>query len=68
MFTPKFVIKGIDRTGSEVLASNAQFNSVYRAELATLEFYGDPRFKFVWVERQGYGRYSSRSEADVAVG
>lgn len=56
MFKPRFVIKGLNREGREVIASNKQFDTVYGAELETLEFYGDERFKIVWVERQGYGR------------
>ena len=54
MFEPKFVIKGIDRDGVEVLACENLYSSVYRAELASLEFYGDERFKIVWVERHSY--------------
>ncbi len=61
MTIPKFVIKGIDKGGNEVLASESQYDSVYRAELASLDFYGDHRFKLVWVERSGY-RYAEQME------
>jgi len=53
MFTLRFVIKGIDRDGREVLASGESFSSLYMAELHSLDFYGDPRFKTVWVEQRG---------------
>lgn len=66
MFTPRFVIKGIDRDGMEVQASEELFTSIYRAELESLEFYGDSRFKTVWVERQGYGRASHLKESGAA--
>ena len=61
MFKPRFVIKGLNREGREVIASDKQFDSVYSAELETLEFYGDERFKIVWVERQGYVRNEAPS-------
>jgi len=51
---PQFVIKGIDKEGREVRASEKQFTSKYRAELASLDFYSDHRYKFVWVEPSGY--------------
>ena len=66
MFTPRFVIKGINRDGMEVQASEQLFSTIYRAELESLEFYGDPRFKTVWVERQGYGRTSHFQQPDAA--
>ena len=68
MFRAQFVIKGINRDGREVLASQKLFGSVYSAELETLEFYGDDRFKIVWVERQGYGVGAPESESDAAAG
>lgn len=68
MTKPRFVIKGIDQRGHEVVASAKQFSSVYRAELETLEFYGDPRFKIVWVELQGYGHTPSPQGSDRAAG
>ncbi|GAB5451628.1 MAG: hypothetical protein Hals2KO_19560 [Halioglobus sp.] len=66
MFKPRFVIKGINRNGMEVQASDRIFNSIYRAELESLEFYGDSRFKTVWVERQGYARTSQGQNPDAA--
>jgi hypothetical protein len=54
MSYPQFIIKGIDRQGREVRASERQFISRYRAELASLDFYIDHRYKLVWVERSGY--------------
>ena len=54
MSDPQFIIKGIDRDGREVRASESQFTSRYGAELASLELYGDHRYKVVWVERSGY--------------
>ncbi|MCR9104384.1 MAG: hypothetical protein NXI15_03765 [Gammaproteobacteria bacterium] len=60
MTIPKFVIKAIDRNGNEVVASDVQYDTLYRAELASLDFYGDSRFKLVWVERAGY-RYSEQA-------
>ena len=55
MLNPLFVIKGINKGGIVVNASETMFSSIHRAELASLDFYGDSRFKIVWVERQGYG-------------
>ena len=61
MASPQFFLKGIDKSGEEVRVSPGQFTSLYRAELASLEFYGDPRYKLVWVERSGYGQDSYRA-------
>ena len=55
MSYPQFIIKGIDKEGQEVRASEQQFTSRYRAEIASLDLYSDYRYKFVWVERSGYG-------------
>jgi len=66
MFTPRFVIKGISRDGMEVQVSQQLFSSIYRAELVSLEFYGDSRFKTVWVERQGYGPSSQLQKPGAA--
>ena len=55
MSYPSFVIKGIDKEGREVRASEKQFITRYRAELASLDFYVDRRYKVVWVERSAYG-------------
>ncbi|MEM9257112.1 MAG: hypothetical protein AAGA91_16840 [Pseudomonadota bacterium] len=63
MYGPQFIIKGINRDGNEVQASQTWYNSVYKAELASLDFYGDARFKFVWVERQEYGYDASELES-----
>lgn len=54
MSSPQFIIKAIDRDGREVRASEQQFTSRYGAELASLDLYGDHRYKLVWVERSGY--------------
>lgn len=59
MFNPQFIIKGIDRDGREVLTSGRQFSSRYSAELASLEFYGDNRYKIVWVELFGYAEQAA---------
>ncbi|MDX1732941.1 MAG: hypothetical protein R3228_01195 [Halioglobus sp.] len=68
MFKPRFVIKGINQQGEEVQASQKCFSSVYRAELETLEFYGDARFKIVWVERQRYGAVPANTQSGAAAG
>tara|TARA_B110000503_G_scaffold24985_1_gene39436 strand:+ start:9476 stop:9661 length:186 start_codon:yes stop_codon:yes gene_type:complete len=51
MSYPQFIIKGIDREGLEVRVTEKQFTSRYRAEIDSLDFYSDHRFKLVWVER-----------------
>jgi|GEM_PF-1300331 hypothetical protein len=51
MSYPQFIIKGIDKEGREVRVSDKQFTSRYRAELDSLDFYSDHRYKLVWVER-----------------
>ncbi len=56
MFDLAFVIKGIDRDGREVRVSDQQFTTLQRAEIATLDFYGDPRFKRVWAAPTGEAR------------
>lgn len=53
MFNLMFVIKGIDREGREVQVSNQRFTTQQGAEMASLDFYGDPRFKRVWVAPTG---------------
>ena len=59
MSYPQFIIKGIDRDGREVRASEKQFTSRYSAELASLELYCDHRYKLVWVERSGYSAHAA---------
>ena len=49
MFKYHFVLSGVDREGCEVRVSDQVFSSRYEAELAVLDFYGNPMFKRVWV-------------------